>query len=250
MPYQSIAPKNLSVKPKESVVISEESTSLMEKAYISLKNMVFLQKIGPGQKLVYRELSKVLDMSATPVQVALARLESEGFVELVPNVGYFVKKIVPKEIEDLFDVRRVLEAHAVELAIQYQNVESLRILDEKIQNHKKYIIQIYDRKKLLLDAEVHLQIARMANNLEIVKQLKRIYEHIYLRSRVELLPPQRLFLTPSQHEKLFQMIKKKNILGAKRILVEHIDQAKNIMLSTLSESEDVIFSMPKVVIHK
>lgn len=221
-------------------MISEESTSLMEKAYSSLKNMVFLQKIVPGQKLVYRELSKMLGMSATPVQVALARLESEGFVELVPNVGYFVKKIVPKEIEDLFDVRRVLEAHAVELAIQYQNVECLRKLEEKIQNHKKYIIQIYDRKKLLLDADVHLQIAKMANNLEIVKQLKRIYEHIYLRSRVELLPPQRLSLTPSEHEKIFQMIKSKNVAGAQKILCKHIDEAKNVMMLTLSKDEGII----------
>ena len=212
----------------------------MEKAYISLKNMVFLQKIVPGQKLAYRELSKVLNMSATPVQVALARLESEGFVELVQNVGYFVKKIVPKEIEDLFDVRRVLEVYAVELAIQYQNVECLRKLEEKIQNHKKYIIQIYDRKKLLLDADFHLQIARMANNLEIVKQLKRIYELIYLRSRVELLPPQRLSLTPSEHEKIFQMIKSKNVEGAQNILYKHIDEAKNVMMLTLSKEEDII----------
>jgi DNA-binding GntR family transcriptional regulator len=221
-------------------VISEESTSLMEKAYISIKNMVFLQKIVPGQKLVYRELSKLLDMSATPVQVALARLKSEGFVELVPNVGYFVKKIVPKEIEDLFDMRRILEVYTVGLAIQYQNVESLRKLEEIIQTHKKYIIQIYDRKKLLLDADVHLQIAGMANNLEIVKQLKRIYEHIYLRSRVELLPPQRLSLTPSEHEKIFQMIKSKNVESAQKILCKHIEEAKNVMMLTLSKDAGII----------
>jgi DNA-binding GntR family transcriptional regulator len=221
-------------------VISEESKSLMEKAYISLKSMVFLQKIVPGQKLVYRDLSKVLDMSATPVQVALARLESEGFVELVPNVGYFVKKIDPKEIEDLFDLRGVIEVRAVELAIQYHDAASLKELKEKIQNHKKYIVQVYDRKRLVLDAEVHLQIARMSNNSEIVKQLKRIYEHIYLRSRVELLPPQRLSITPSEHEKIFKMIKSKNVKGAQEILFTHIDEAKNVMMLTLSKDNDLI----------
>ena len=221
-------------------MISEESQSLMEKAYRVVKLMVFQQKIVPGQKLILRELSKTLNMSATPVQVALARLESEGFVELVPNVGCFVKKIVPKEIEDLFDVRRIIETYAVELAIQNQNDECLRKLSEKIQDHKKYSVSIYDRRKLLLDAEVHLQIAIMSNNYVIVSQLRRIYEHIYLRSRVELLPPQRLSITPAEHEKIFQMIKAKNIFMAKKSLSKHIDEAKNVMLSTLTKEEDSI----------
>jgi len=221
-------------------LISEESRSLMEKAYLTLKAMIFQQKIVSGQKLIYRELSKALHMSITPVQVALARLESEGFVELVPNVGYFVKKIVLKEIEDLFDVRRILEIHAVELAILNQNDECLKKLSEKIKNHKAYTIHIYDRKKLLLDAEVHLQIAVMSKNYEIVKQLQRIFEHIYLRSRVELLPPQRLFLTPPVHEKIFKMMKAKNVLGAQDILGEHINEAKEVMLSTLSKDEGLV----------
>ena len=70
-------------------------------------------------------------MSTTPVQLALARLEQEGFVELVPNIGYSVKKIIPKEVHDLFDVRLIFELYTVELAIQNQTVESLKTLNEK-----------------------------------------------------------------------------------------------------------------------
>jgi DNA-binding GntR family transcriptional regulator len=221
-------------------MLSEESKNLTEKAYILLKNMVFNQRIAPGQKLIYRELSTQLKMSITPVQLALARLEQEGFVELVPNVGYFVRKIVLKEVEDLFDIRQILEVHAVKLAIANQTDESIRTLGEKIQNHKKYVIELYDRKKLLLDAEVHLQIARMSNNSEIVKQLQRIHEHIYLRSRIELLPPKRMRLSPSHHEKLFQMIRAKDVAGAQELLYTHIQGAKELMLSTLSQEEQMI----------
>jgi DNA-binding GntR family transcriptional regulator len=221
-------------------MISEESKNLTEKAYILLKNMVFNQKIIPGQKLIYRELSMMLKMSTTPVQLALARLEQEGFVELLPNVGYFVRKIDPKEVEDLFDIRRILEVHAVKLAILHQNDESLKVLSDKVQVHKKYSIQLYDRKKLLLDAEVHLQIARMSNNSEIVKQLQRIHEHIYLRSRIELLPPNRLRLSPLHHEKLYQMMKMEDVAGAQELLDEHIQGAKELMLSTLLQREEII----------
>jgi DNA-binding GntR family transcriptional regulator len=111
-------------------MISEESRNLTEKAHILLKNMIFNQRIIPGQKPTYRNLSMLLNMSTTPVQLALARLEQEGFVELVPNVGYFVKKIIPKEVEDLFDVRQILEVQAVKLAIINQTQESLTILSD------------------------------------------------------------------------------------------------------------------------
>jgi len=39
--------------------------------------MIFQQKIGPGQKLIYRDLSEKLDMSKTPIMYALSRLEHE-----------------------------------------------------------------------------------------------------------------------------------------------------------------------------
>jgi DNA-binding GntR family transcriptional regulator len=220
-------------------MISEESRNLTEKAYILLKNMIFNQRIIQGQKLIYRQLSMLLNMSTTPVQLALARLEQEGFVELVPNVGYFVKKIAPKEVEDLFDVRQILEVQAVRLAIIHQTEESLKILSDNVLNHRKYMIEVYDRNKLLLDAKVHLQIARMSNNLEIVKQLQSIHEHIYLRSRIELLPPRRMRLSPAQHEKIFQMIKIKDVAGAQNLLHEHIQGSKELMLSTLTRDEQM-----------
>ena len=80
----------------------------------------------------------------------------------------------------------------------------------------------------------------MSNNLEIVKHLQRIYEHIYLRSRVESLPPERLLVTPSEHEKIFQMIETRDIGGAKEILGKHVREAKNVMMMTLTKEEDVI----------
>ena len=217
-------------------MMNEEPNNLTEKAYSLIKSMIFDQTIVPGQRLIYRELSMRLNMSTTPIQLALARLEQEGFVQLVPNVGYFVKKITPKEVEDLFDIRTILELHAVELAIMKQTDESIKVLHDKIQDHEKYIVEIYDRKKLLLDAEVHLQIARMSNNLEIVKHLQRIHEHIYLRSRIELLSPTRMRLSPVHHKKLFHMIKAKDVEGAQELLREHIQGAKEINLSSIKRN--------------
>ncbi len=57
--------------------MEKESTSLMEKAYRLIRNMMLQQKLAPGQKLIYRDLSEKLNISKTPIMYALGRLEQE-----------------------------------------------------------------------------------------------------------------------------------------------------------------------------
>ncbi len=212
----------------------EDQVNLMEIAYQRLKGMIFQQQISPGQKLIYRDLANLLNMSITPLQFALGRLEQEGFVKRTPNVGYYVQRINLQEIDDLFDVRLALEVHAVELAIARQTEDDLAALQQLMDRHKNYTIQLYDRTKLLYDAEFHWHIAGMSRNREIVKQLKRIFEHTYLRSPVELIPPDRMPVAAMQHEALLQMIAERKIEDAKKALGEHILQAKEARKKMLS----------------
>jgi DNA-binding GntR family transcriptional regulator len=212
----------------------KNSQNLAEEAYLRIKDMIFQHQIFPGQKLIYRELAKPLGMSLTPVQFALGRLEQEGFVERISNVGYYVTKISLKEIEDLFDVRMILEVHAVELAIRNQTPEDIMLLEKRLQDHKNYSIQVYDRRKLMLDAAFHSQIAAMSGNLEIVRELKRIFEHTRLRSPVELIPPTRMNVATSEHEQILQMIKERDVSGATQYMLKHIYEAKEARIAMLA----------------
>lgn len=225
----------------------DDSKNLMEKAYWQIKNMIFQQKIGPGQKLIYRDLSKRLDMSKTPIMYALGRLEQEGFVELIPNLGYFVKEMDVQEFEDLFDVREALEIHAITLAMDHHTREDLENLERRVQQHKEYTLPYYDRKKLVLDAEVHLQIALMSGNRVLVRQLRHIFEHIYLRYQVERMHPTRLSITSEEHHQILAMIRKKDSQGAEKMIRKHIRAAKEMMTLGLSREEEVLeLSMSRV----
>jgi DNA-binding GntR family transcriptional regulator len=219
--------------------MEKESMSLMEKAYRLVRNMMLQQKLSPGQKLIYRDLSEKLNMSKTPIMYALGRLEQEGFVELVPNSGYFVKEIDLKEIEDLFGMREALETHAVLLAAGRKRVDDLKILGERVRQHRDYVTPTYDRKKLVLDAEVHLQIAHCSGNRVLTKLLREVFEHLYLRSRVELMNPTRLSIAPLEHQKMLGLIRKGDAAGAEKMMRNHIQAAKQAMVSCLSKQEEI-----------
>jgi DNA-binding GntR family transcriptional regulator len=207
--------------------------NLSEIAYLKIKNLLLNQGLTAGQKLIYRELAEKFHISLTPVQHALARLQQEGFVEREHNIGYFVRMMSVKESDDLFDLRRILEDYAVKAAIANQTPQDIERLTKLAQDHKNYVIQNYDRKKILLDAEFHYQIARMSKNRQILKQLQSIYEHCYLRYPIEIISPTRASVTPSQHEDILYWIKERSISRARRCLDKHILGAKEAKRAAL-----------------
>ena len=212
----------------------KQSRDMMESAYNQIREMIFLHRIFPGQKLTYRELSKELGMSLTPVQVALGRLAQEGFVERISNVGYYVKKINLKEIEDLYDIRKVIEVYAVELTVKKQTPGNIRVLKKCYLAHKNYLAQIYDMKKLILDADFHSQIAAISGNHAAVRLLERIFEHSRMYSPVELIPPGRLNVAASEHKQIMQLIEERDVSGAMACMATHVQRAKEARIEMLA----------------
>ena len=174
---------------------------------------------------------------------ALGRLEQEGFIRLRPNLGYFVKEIDRNEFQDLFDVREALEIYALKLAIKNQTEADLRKLKEKLQQHADYRVQVYDRKKLVFDINVHLHIAQMSKNKVLVRQLHQVLEQLYLRCRVELMNPIRLPVSPGEHQQILAKIKERDYSGAEKLLRGHIQGAKHNLISSIFKEDTFDFAV-------
>ncbi len=68
-------------------------------AYEKIKSLILSSKVVPGQKLSYSDLEKKLGISKTPIINSLSQLESEGFVRLKKNSGYYVQEINMGELK-------------------------------------------------------------------------------------------------------------------------------------------------------
>jgi len=87
-----------------------------EKAYEVLKQRVVGGTYAPGSQLKEEHIARELEISRTPVRVALKRLVDDGLATADPNRGVRVAEWTEFDIEETFDLRGVLEAHAAELA--------------------------------------------------------------------------------------------------------------------------------------
>jgi DNA-binding GntR family transcriptional regulator len=91
-------------------------TSLTEHAYRHLRQAILSGKLQAGAPLRQEKLSNELGISRLPLREALRQLDSEGLVVLRPRRGYYVALLDTKEIEELFDIRAMMEARAGYLA--------------------------------------------------------------------------------------------------------------------------------------
>lgn len=212
-----------------------ESQPLIVEAYKKIKQMIFQQRLVPGQRLVYKDLGDLLNMSRTPIINALNRLEQEGFVTSENFRGFYVKPIDLKEIWEAFGMREALEVYAVEQAIKSGDRKDLQILGEKQLAHELYTPPYYTQEKFYMDMEFHTQIASMAKNRVLKFQLKRNFEHLYLRSKLNDYDIKRMEISANDHRRLVESIKNKDILGGIDAIRSHIQSARDSVISCLSK---------------
>jgi len=96
-----------------------------ERAYDIIRSGIVSGRFGPGSRLKEEELTEVCDVSRTPVREALRRLAVEGLVSVTPNAGAQVRTISPGELEEIYTLRAMLEAHAAERAADNLTPEAI-----------------------------------------------------------------------------------------------------------------------------
>jgi DNA-binding GntR family transcriptional regulator len=209
---------------------SEISKNL--KAYNAIKELVAGRKLSPGQKLIYRDLEEALGMSKTPIINGLMRLEQEGLVVSKRNRGFFMREVSASEAEQIYDLREKLEEISINYAIKNHNRNDLAILQKKLNHYNNYSAHIYDRKRLELDTEFHMQIAKMGKNEFFTSMIKQFYENIYFILNVVYLSSY-IDSFKKEHKLIFNAIRKRNLKEAKRVLRIHTRAARKLLVAAL-----------------
>lgn len=100
-----------------------------DKAYATLKQRVVGGTYAPGEQLKEEHLARELAISRTPVRAALKRLVDDGLATADLNRGVRVAEWTEFDIEETFELRGLLEAHAAELAARRAGVALADRLD-------------------------------------------------------------------------------------------------------------------------
>src|SRR6266436_9640424 len=89
---------------------------LRQSVYDALIDLIVGGELPPGQHMVETDLARQLGVSRQPIREALHRMEAEGWVDLRPSQGAFVHVPTDSEVDELLDVRELLEVQMARLA--------------------------------------------------------------------------------------------------------------------------------------
>ncbi len=82
-------------------------------AYEAVRRMILSGEAAPGTRLGETELAETLGLSRTPVREAIQRLGADGLVEVLPHRGARVVLWSARDLEEIFELRTLLEPYAV-----------------------------------------------------------------------------------------------------------------------------------------
>jgi DNA-binding GntR family transcriptional regulator len=195
-------------------------------------------EIVPGQRLVFVDLARALQVSRTPVNNALSILAQEGYLDFIPNQGYSVHRLSREEADELYEIRDVLEIGFIEQAMKNLTESNLKRIEDRKSSFENAISVHVHRGLFVLDTEFHLEILGMVGNDMLVSRYSEICQKIYLRIRTEQLVLDRIEEIMCEHNELFEAIRKCDTKAAVDIVGRHHENSRNSLYPLIFPDEN------------
>ncbi|MGL5125422.1 MAG: GntR family transcriptional regulator [Fusobacteriaceae bacterium] len=193
-------------------------------AYRVIKDNILSLVLRPGDAISETEISKILNISRTPIREALVNLKNETLIDVYPQKGTFVSLLDFTLIEEAEFMRTVLECEVVRLATKYFSEENLKELEHNL-NFQKKITEFSPSafEFFNLDNKFHEIIFRGCNKSNVWEQIKILSSHLNRIRLLDAMEKTSLELTSHQHEDIFNLIKNKDSgENVDKIIKEHV----------------------------
>lgn len=178
--------------------------TLRQSAYESLVELVISGRLRPGQHLVEADLARQLGVSRQPVREALHRLHAEGWVDLRPNQGAFVHVPTDREVDDLLDVRELLEVQTVRLAARAADAAAVARLRD-ICDQGAAALDAGDTERFVaVNNEFHTALAEVAGNAVLADLVAIVGRRVHWFYR--LVAPVRAAGSAAEHREIIEAI--------------------------------------------
>jgi GntR family transcriptional regulator, rspAB operon transcriptional repressor len=212
--------------------------SLHERVYQKIKSDILLGLYHPGEKLDVNGLAGQYGVSRTPVRDALHVLQREGLVEVLPRVGYFTSRITIKDIEDVFQLRLIVETASAELAAARISVEGLAYLERLGSRYVAGDVQSY-REFLAENREFHHRVALASGNRLLAQVVDGLLNQMQrmLVLRLDLRDNADEML--AEHGRLLSALRARDSAGARELMADALRNAQEaVMQSILTKGKD------------
>ena len=213
---------------------------LRDEVYLSIKEAILTGEMTPGQRLSIGHLLQEIGFSPTPIREALLKLEQEGFVSRLQRGGFIVSRFTKKDIEEIFEIRSLLESYAVGLAMNHIQRKDIQWLEKNIEESEQYILKNKLSKVSTLNTEFHDYLNRLSKNDRLLSLINELRDRIYQYRSAILRVPEKAKISIDHHRKMIQAIKKKDVDDLKKLTHEHIHIGKEVIFAEIEKGAIIL----------
>jgi len=211
----------------------EKPKNISENIYDILSKAIIFGKFKAGQTINGSFIAKKMGVSRTPLREAFKRLEQEGWIEILSNGRKRVQKTSLGQAIEIYDIRSILEPYLIELVCKKITDDELEKLEKIIKEGISYLHNNKDNKleKILsVNKRFNVQLYKIAGNKKLCTILSSLYDNILHYRIVNLRNVGYEKRSIDEHGEILEALKKKDVVSAKKIVRNHIEIAKELVI--------------------
>ena len=211
-------------------LIITDSTTIRKKVHAYLREQILSGEIGPQERLIEAKIAKDIGTSRTPVREALHTLEMEGLLESIPRVGYKVNTVSDQEVEEICEIRTVIETLAVRWAMEKAHARLVKELKKNIATAEQWVMQGEVKAYVDLDAQFHEIIAGLSGSRRLLELAQTLRRHM-VRYRIQsIYAPDNVIRGINGHKEILAAIVTGDVETAAKAIRNHLEQSKKDIL--------------------
>lgn len=213
----------------------------VDRVYARLRADILDGVHPPGARLGEVELAATTGSSRTPVREALRRLEVEGLVEVLPHRGARVPDWTPEDLEEIYDLRMLLESAAARRAATRVAAADVDRMDELCRLMEAAVEpgagQDLDRVAEL-NAEFHDIVRAAASSGRLVSMLNAVVQLPLVMRTFHRYSPADLARSSAHHRELAAALRARDGTWAESVMRAHVLAAKAVLLRAARTPDD------------
>lgn len=202
-------------------------------AYETIRDGIRNGTYPPGSHLTAQALAKASGFSRTPVREAMRRLHAEALIQFIPNRGAFVSTWTRREIEQIYDLRILLESFAArEAASHISDTQLERLREFAVQMHRITQGDEPDVEKVTeLNDEFHKLVLDASGNVRLRNLLGTIVEIPLVLNTFRSYSVDQIRRSAAQHLELADAFAARDEEWASAVMTAHIRSARQTLMS-------------------
>lgn len=213
--------------------------TLVDFSYEHIRKDITEEYLKPGEKVNLNLLCNRYGISPTPIKQALNRLMAEGLVESIPRKGYRVRRISWREIDELFELRLMMELYFAPQVTRA--VEGSTLIQEKFEQNLKENLELVQTfttaeeyfKTYEADQQFHELYILSSGNQSALRNYKNLNTHTYAAFLYGKQPKTKTIDGIQEHREIYEALRSGDVEEVRRRLEKHSDNAREKIQLTL-----------------